>query len=367
MQELEVVLASLKENKARDPAGLVNELLSCAVAGQNLKLSLLNMFNKVKSKNVCPEFLRMADCATIYKGKGKKNELKNDRGVFIVSIFRSILLKLIHKRKYDIVDFNMSDSNIGARKRKNVRNHVWILNGIMHDVLSSKKNTPIDVQILNYIQCFDSLWLEASLNDIYEGGIKDDTLALLYDVNSNVNMAIRTPVGKTERKTIQKVVLQGDVFGSLLCSNQVDMFGKECLEENKYLYKYKGVLDIPPLGMVDDLLCVSVCGHQTSMMNAFINHKTHSRKLQFGPDKCKKLHVGKERESFKCQDLHVGGWKRINSKIVKTGKEGVKESLKEKELIKTADQEKYLGDIVQSNGKKEKIKAKVLQIKSCKY
>ena len=76
------------------------------------------MFNNIKSEKVCPEFLKVADCATIYKGKGKKNELKNDRGVFIVSIFRSIILKLIYKRKYDIVEENMSDSNIGSRKRK---------------------------------------------------------------------------------------------------------------------------------------------------------------------------------------------------------------------------------------------------------
>ena len=73
MEELDGVLAKLKENKARDPAGLVNELFSCEAAGQNLKYSILNMFNKVKSENVCPEFLRMADCAKIYKGKGKKN------------------------------------------------------------------------------------------------------------------------------------------------------------------------------------------------------------------------------------------------------------------------------------------------------
>ena len=73
--------------------------------------------------------------------------------------------------------------------------------------------------------------------------------------------------------------MQGDIFGSLLCSNQVDTFGKECMDENKYTYKYKGILDIPPLGMVDDLLCISECGYKTSMLNSFINHKTNSKKL----------------------------------------------------------------------------------------
>ena len=66
---------------------------------------------------------------------------------------------------------------------------------------------------------------------------------------------------------------------------QVDTFGKECLEERKYVYTYKGEVDIPPLGMVDDLICVSECGHKTAMMNSYINFKTNSKKLQFGVKK----------------------------------------------------------------------------------
>ena len=41
---------------------------------------------------------------------------------------------------------------------------------------------------------------------------------------------------------------------------QVDSFGKECLDQNKLLYEYKGEVGVPPLAMVDDLVCISVCG-----------------------------------------------------------------------------------------------------------
>ena len=63
-------------------------------------------------------------------------------------------------------------------------------------------NHTIDIQILDYKQCFDSLWLQACLNDAYDSGIQDDSLTLLYNVNKSVNIAIRTPVGQTKRKTI---------------------------------------------------------------------------------------------------------------------------------------------------------------------
>ena len=60
--------------------------------------------------------------------------------------------------------------------------------------------------------------------------------------------------------------------------------------------------------MMDDLLCVSECGHRSLMINAYINHKTSSKKLQFRIDKCKKMHVGKRKEEYKCRNLVIDEW-----------------------------------------------------------
>ena len=65
---------------------------------------------------------------------------------------------------------------------------------------------------------------------------------------------------------------------------------------------YRGEVEIPPLSMVDDILCVSECGYKTSMLHGFMKMKTDCKKLQFGAAKCKKLHVGKL-----CED----DWKEI--------------------------------------------------------
>ena len=70
-------------------------------------------------------------------------------------------------------------------------------------------------------------------------------------------------------------------------------------------------MDIPPLGMVDDLLCVSECGIKTSMMNSYMKFQTNSKKLQFGVSKCKKIHVGKICDDFKCQTLTVDNWEEV--------------------------------------------------------
>ena len=44
-------------------------------------------------------------------------------------------MRLIYLDKYETMDDNMSDSQVGARKGKSVRNHFWIMNGVICDVL----------------------------------------------------------------------------------------------------------------------------------------------------------------------------------------------------------------------------------------
>jgi hypothetical protein len=108
----------------------------------------------------------------------------------------------------------------------------------------------------------------------------DDKFALLYKVNSHVNVAVKNPVGKTQRGVITNTIIQEDVFGPILCRKQVDEIGKECLEDSKYPYKYKGEVDIPPLSMLHDLLCISKCGHETAMVHSYIKCKTSSNKRE---------------------------------------------------------------------------------------
>jgi hypothetical protein len=55
---------------------------------------------------------------------------------------------------------------------------------------------------------------------------------------------VKTPVGKTGRESIKNVIAQGDVFGSIFCSTQVDTFGQECLDEGKHTYMYRGEVEI---------------------------------------------------------------------------------------------------------------------------
>ena len=136
-------------------------------------------------------------------------------------------MKMIYKDKYEVIEASMSDSNIGARKGKNIINHIFVVNSVIHDVLSKKTKEPIDIMVLDYKQMFDSECLYECMNDLYEAGIKDDIFALIYEANRENQIAVKTPNGITRREKFSEIVMQGDVLAPLMSSLQVDTMGKE--------------------------------------------------------------------------------------------------------------------------------------------
>ena len=66
--------------------------------------------------------------------------------------------------------------------------------------MSSKKKKPVLLQIYDYRQMFDAIDLQQALSDVYDVGVNDDNLNLLYKANNDVHMAVNTPYGLSERK-----------------------------------------------------------------------------------------------------------------------------------------------------------------------
>ena len=142
----------------------------------------------------------------------------------------------------------------------------------MNDVLRSK-TTCIDIQVYDLVKAFDALWLKDYLNDLWDtlpDVARDDKLGLLYETSKKNMVAINTAFGQTERKNIPEIVTQGGTWGPILCSNSIDKIGKYSLENNE-VYKYKNIVNIIPLSMMDDLLAVSKCGYESITVNTRLN------------------------------------------------------------------------------------------------
>ena len=103
IKDLDKALVKLKTNKSRDFEGYSNEIFKNNIIGTNLKMSLLIMFNKLKETNQIPKIFNCANITTVPK-KGSRLILSNERGIFRVSVIRSILMNMIYESNYQEID-----------------------------------------------------------------------------------------------------------------------------------------------------------------------------------------------------------------------------------------------------------------------
>ena len=195
---------------------------------------------------------------------------------------------------------------------------------------------------------FDSVNLKEAINDLYDYGVKDDNLSLIYKANEEIQMAIKTPGGLTDRQRITNSVLQGDTWGSMMASVQVDTFGK-AIEEEGIGYLYKNVLPITMLGLVDDVVLVTDTGYKAQQMNMILNVKTSEKGLQFGINKCKSLTIGNQENCIN-SDLFVDSWKQELVENKNTGENTLVERYIGELPIGKTTEYKYLGFIISAKG-----------------
>ena len=229
---------------------------------------------------------------SFYKCKGSRSDLSNQRGVFCLSKVRSVLDKLLHSDVYDHIDANLSDSNVGGRKERNIRDHIFVLNNVINDVVNGD-GEELDIQGIDISKCFDEMGYEETHNDMWDVCIKDNKFSLIAKLDEKVRTKVKTPEGSTKEFSLERLVLQGSVNASLKCSIQMETLNNDCMKMNggSVLYKYKGLILIPPLEMIDDILMVSKCGPQAVEANAVLNTKIESKKLRLSRDKCYHMHV----------------------------------------------------------------------------
>ena len=262
----------MKTGKARDRDDFIYELFKPDLAGEDMMLSLNHMFNGIKSNLLIPDFLHKMAITSLFKNKGSKSDFSNQRGVFNVSKVRSILDKTLYDDVYPEIDSKLSCSNIGGRKGRNIRDQLFVIYGVINDVINGS-SSPVDIQSIDIHKCFDEMWFEETHNDMFDANVQDDKFALIAKMDENSQVVVKTPCGPTDEFTLQRIVMQGSVFGPIKSTIQIDTLGRDCQGHNQGMFKYKNVLDITPLALIDDCLGFSKCGADAVELNAIINTK----------------------------------------------------------------------------------------------
>ena len=151
--------------------------MQLGVSGDDSVVAIVKLMNLIKDRQKIPVIMNKCNITSVHK-KGSKKELANYRGLFRIMDLRSILERLIYNDCYEIIDPQLSDGNVGARKGRGVRDNIFVINAICNSVVNGNCS-PIKLQVMDVEKCFDKLWLESCINALYENGIQSDLLNLL--------------------------------------------------------------------------------------------------------------------------------------------------------------------------------------------
>ena len=323
LEEVKIVLHNLKTGVSRDPMGLANELFHPNVAGSDLILAIQKLMNKIKRDQVFPARFEICNISSIWKSKGPKNKFESYRGVFRVSVFRNILDILIYNDEYHNIEKNLTDANVGSRKNRNIRDHIFVLNAVINSIIQDNEKAH-DFQIYDTKETFDSLWVHEVINDLFDAGFTSDKLNLLFLESASAQVAVKTPSGISRRTTILNKIMQGSVWGGLCCTVLMDKLAKFVYSRPELMIKYKGLVPVPPLEMVDDILTISKCSSQSVQMNSVVNSFMETKNLTLNTKKCHNVHMGKSKQ---CPKLRIHD-----------------------EYMQNQEQVKYLGDELVATG-----------------
>ena len=303
LEDLNQVLKNLPNGKSRDLHGHTYELFK--FGGTALKLSLVRMANNIKLTQRFPKILLQAKITSIWKGKSDKSDPESYRGVFSLVKARSIIDRLIYNDNYYTIDAAMSCSNIGARKKRNIRDHLFVFNSVVNEISVRKHHA--DVQVYDVRRCFDKMWGHETLNDIFEAGLDNDQFAMVASSSEKCEVYVKAPWGSLcDRFVVTDVEMQGSVLAPLRCSVQVDSLGKQFMSDqnlHSQLFRYLGCVSIPPLSMIDDVITITECGVNSINLNAAVQSKIDSKRLTLNEEKCVKMHFG--RKSIHCPSLKI--------------------------------------------------------------
>ena len=85
-------------------------------------------------------------------------------------------------------------------------------------------------------KCLYALWAQECINTLYERGLNNNKLVLLFEETDYARIAIKTAMEITERISIENVIMQGTVFGSIICTSVMDKLAKVFYQDKSLMY-----------------------------------------------------------------------------------------------------------------------------------
>ena len=207
-----------------------------------------------------------------------------------------------------------------GRKQRSAVDNLIILNSIIENQRQYKNKTYLF--FADAKKCFDKLWLKNYLIEMCNLGYSPGKTRNLYQINKTSNIVVDKTVGKTSSITVEELVKQGTIFGTMMCCASTSRVN-EIQEAVKYQY---GKVEIDMSVLMDGIASVETANNIRKAIQNY-GRMEIEKKMIYGLNKTKYM-------------------------VIKTGKgqeEVIEERVKEG-IVQETDIYKYLGLVINKLG-----------------
>ena len=239
--EIRKTIKGLKRRKACDSEGWCNEIL--IEGGEEMVKSLNVLFNKILKEIEIPEEWEKVTVKSIYKNKGKRDEMKNRRGIFLTNILSKAMEKAMMIRIEKQIDLGRYQN--GGRKERSPKDNWLAILAVIERNQSLKRDTI--VLFADAIKCFDKLWLEGCVSDMLKDGLREredigaaGTVKSIEEVGKNLALMEEVKGFTFSKEKSNYMIVKGKRRAEKNKEEEVKIEVKSGRLERSHEYKYLG-------------------------------------------------------------------------------------------------------------------------------
>ena len=175
--------------------------------GKSLHDALFKLYSVVWKKEKKPDIWRDTIIIQSYKGKKDRKDLDNIRNLHTKPDVQKFFGHLVTDAIKPVVVENLSEFQIGAIPGHRSDEHLFTLKSVL--ALKEKNNESVAVELLDLSKYFDKEVLVDTLDELHKSKVTNKLYNLVYELNKDTRVTVRTAVGDTDKIDVNETVAQG--------------------------------------------------------------------------------------------------------------------------------------------------------------
>ena len=225
-------------------------------SGRDYKFALFHLVNRIYACEEFPEDSAMTFLTRIWKGKGTREKLGNNRFIHNKEPLTKLFEKCVVELVADAINEATPQTQAGSRKGRSTRDQMMKV--LVLQKFHESKSKPLPILLVDVRACFDKIPLQTVIFDTLEAGADAKATRVLNKMASRTEIKLtgdKRNNGKGESRTVTNTLGQGTNYApggiGLSSSKTID---HEFTETDKnQLMAAVGSARADPLQYVDDI------------------------------------------------------------------------------------------------------------------